>query len=162
LYIEDVQSGNNNEVITRKNRKKILTFACNSVIIPLCLPAGEGFAENRTNRTSRPSQIYSLMNGASSMMNYQYAIRYTLYAPRFTLHASRSARTSAHKKTFLCKTNPISPDFAPKTRILPKNKPNSNPIQTQSKPIQTQTNPIQTQFKTGIAQRFHPNNQYLS
>jgi hypothetical protein len=37
--------------------------------------------------------------------------------------------------------------------ISPKNKPNSNPIQTQSKPIsaqkrgyQSQTNPIQTQF----------------
>jgi len=51
--------------------------------------------------------------------------------------ATRSARTSAHKKTFLCKTNPIFPDFAPKTRILPKNKPNSNPIkanQSQFKP----------------------------
>ena len=41
------------------------------------------------------------------------------------------------------------PIFQPKTTIPPKNKPNSNPIQSQSKPIlaqklggQTQTNPI--------------------
>ena len=128
------------------------------------------------------------MNGASSMMNYQYAIRCTLYAIfsifhavsctlnaiffhairctlyaiffhaiRYTLHASRSVRTSAHKKTFLCKTNPISPDFAPKMAIWKKNKPkqsqfkaNSNPIRTQSNPKQTQSNPIfYTFFPTG-------------
>jgi len=35
---------------------------------------------------------------------------------------------SAHKKNQLCKTNPISPDFASKTAIWKKNKPNSNPI----------------------------------
>ncbi len=40
LYIEDVQSGNNNEVITRKNRKKLLTFVWNCVKIPACLPVG--------------------------------------------------------------------------------------------------------------------------
>ncbi len=49
-------------------------------------------AENRTNRTSRPSQIYSLMNGASSMMNYQYAIRYTLYASRSALRQDQRAQ----------------------------------------------------------------------
>ena len=34
----------------------------------------------------------------------------------------------AHKKNQLCKTNPISLDFASKSRILPKNKPKTNPI----------------------------------
>jgi hypothetical protein len=52
-------------------------------------------------------------------------------------------------RPFLCKTNPIFRYFSLKTKISPKNKPNSNPIQTQSKPIltqksgyQSQTNPI--------------------
>ena len=63
------------------------------------------------------------------------------------LPATRSARTSAHKKTFLCKTNPISPDFAPKTAIWKKNKPNSKPIQSQSNPIQTQFQPTCTENK---------------
>jgi len=77
----------------------------------------------------------------------RYEMRYLRYDSRDTRYAPRSARTSAHKKTFLCKTNPISPDFAPKTRILPKNKPNSKPIQSQSNPIKPKTNPIKPNFK---------------
>jgi len=52
---------------------------------------------------------------------------------------------------FLCKTKPIYAIFGPKTAIVRKNKPNSNPKQTQSKPIQSQfkanSKPIQTQNK---------------
>jgi len=54
----------------------------------------------------------------------------------------------------LCKTNPIFRYFSLIMKVSLKNKPNSNPIQTQSKPIlsqksgwQIQTNPIQTQLK---------------
>jgi hypothetical protein len=36
--------------------------------------------------------------------------------------------------------------------LRPKNKANSNPIQTQFKPKQTQFNPIQTQFKANLSQ----------
>ena len=48
----------------------------------------------------------------------------------------------------LCKTNPILCVFHPKTPISPKNKPNSNPIQSQFNPKQTQFNPIQSQKQT--------------
>jgi hypothetical protein len=39
------------------------------------------------------------------------------------------------KSTFFYKTNPIFPIIRLKIKIIPKNKPNTNPIQTQSKPI---------------------------
>jgi len=83
------------------------------------------------------------MNGASSMMNYQYAIRYTLYAPRFTLH--QDART---KKPFYAKQTQFPPILRQKRlfgRKTNPNKPNSKPIKPNSDPIQTQSNPIQTQ-----------------
>jgi hypothetical protein len=46
---------------------------------------------------------------------------------------------------FLCKTNPIFLDFNKKTMMSPKNKPNSNPIQTQftKRPKMMQTQYLQ-------------------
>jgi hypothetical protein len=44
-------------------------------------------------------------------------------------------RVPSTNPTFLCKTNPILCVFNPKTTISLKNKPNSNPIQTQMNPI---------------------------
>jgi len=43
---------------------------------------------------------------------------------------------------FLCKTKPIFCVISPKTPISRKNKPNSNPIQSQFNPKQTQFKPI--------------------
>jgi len=40
-------------------------------------------------------------------------------------------------------------------RRLVKNKPNSNPIQTQSNPIQTQFKPNQTQFQGSVKNSSH-------
>ena len=67
-----------------------------------------------------------------------------------------SSREHSTNPTFLCKTNPIFPLFSPKTMIKPKNKPNSNPTQSQfwpknkgAKPIQSQTNPIQNLSSIG-------------
>jgi len=69
----------------------------------------------------------------------------------FCLRLSTIVERSLQIHPFLYKTNPIFLYFSPKTKISPKNKPNSNPIQSQSKPIfaqnqgwQTQTNPIFT------------------
>ena len=44
------------------------------------------------------------------------------------------------------------PIFQPKTTIPPKNKPNSNPIQSQSKPILAQKSGGQSQFKPNQTQ----------
>jgi len=142
-------------------------------------PTGEGFAENRTNRTSRPSQIYSLMNGASSMMNYQYAIRYTLHAVRFALYASRSASIERAQKNLFMQNKPNFPRFCAKNGYLGEKQTQSNPIQSQFKPnlkkaemkltsLKTKdyekndifsvpqnkanSNPIQTQFQTRFAE----------
>ncbi|GAG56284.1 unnamed protein product [marine sediment metagenome] len=42
----------------------------------------------------------------------------------------------------------LTTDYENKSNwTLGENKPNTNPIQTQSKPIKAKTNPIQTQFK---------------
>ena len=57
----------------------------------------------------------------------------------------------------LCKTNPIFPHFSTKNNdFTKKNKPNSNPIQSQTNPIlaqksggQTQTKPIQNLSSIG-------------
>ncbi len=80
----------------------------------------------------------------SSLLTNEYPVSSIQYRlSRRSLWRSREYRS--HKKTFLCKTNPIYPDFAPKTRILPKNKANSNPIKANSNPIQSQFKPNQTQ-----------------
>jgi hypothetical protein len=57
---------------------------------------------------------------------------------------------------FLCKTNPIFLIFSLKIKISPKNKPNSNPIQTQSKPILAQYQGWQSQFKAKQTQFLTP------
>jgi len=76
--------------------------------------------------------------------------------------------------SFLCKTNPILPIFRLETTISRKNKPNSNPIQSQFNPKQTQFKPIskpkQTQFKPNLSKgqkwfgllEFSPNTVKLS
>jgi hypothetical protein len=50
-------------------------------------------------------------------------------------------------RPFLCKTNPIFRIFRLKSMISLKNKPNSNPIQTQTKPFLGQYRGWQSQFK---------------
>jgi len=53
--------------------------------------------------------------------------------------ASSSLRPKQHTftqtRTKICKTNPIYPLFRPKTTMMIKNEPNSNPIRTQFVPI---------------------------
>jgi hypothetical protein len=56
-------------------------------------------------------------------------------------------RESSTNPPFLCKTNPISPIFHLETKIMPKNKAKTNPIQTQFNPKQSQFKPKQSQFK---------------
>jgi len=89
--------------------------------------------------------------GQYSICNIQYSIRkwlrFTRYEIRDTLRASRRR---AHKKTFLCKTNPISPDFAPKTAVWKKNKPNQSQFKPNSNPIQSQSNPISETPKMNV------------
>jgi hypothetical protein len=53
------------------------------------------------------------------------------------LSAERYSRERAHKMYFLCKANPISPCFGPKTAIPPKSKPNPNPIKPNFQPTRT-------------------------
>jgi len=51
---------------------------------------------------------------------------------------------------------PNFPHFSPKNDDFTKNKPNSNPIQTQFNPIQSQLKPKQTQFKANQTQFSSP------
>ena len=78
-------------------------------------------------------------------MNRRLSKRSTLPAIRcFLLYNCREHSTN---HPFLCKTKPNLLLFSLKTMISRKNKPNSNPIQSQFNPKQTQLKPIQTQFK---------------
>jgi hypothetical protein len=67
------------------------------------------------------------------MQNTSYPTPYTLFPSRCTLYAERWALSTSVERTlqirpFLCKTNPIFSVFRRKMKIMPKNKPNSNPI----------------------------------
>ena len=70
----------------------------------------------------------------------------TRYGFGEVLYSSRECSTN---QTFYAKQTQFFRVFHPKTTISPKNKANSNPIQTQSKPILAQklggAKPIQTQ-----------------
>jgi len=76
------------------------------------------------------------MNGASSMMNYQYAIRYTLYA-------SRSVRTIAQKNLFM-QNKPNFPRFCAKNGYLEEKQSQFKANQTQFK---ANSNPIKPNLK---------------
>jgi hypothetical protein len=74
------------------------------------------------------------------------------FSPLFTNFPTTNVEKPLQIRPFLCKTNPIFRIFRLKSMISLKNKPNSNPIQTQTKPIlsryglyQSQTKPKQTQ-----------------
>ena len=70
------------------------------------------------------------------------------------IHSLKAIRKNSYEIfSFLCKTNPILSVFRPKTLISQKNKPNSNPIQSQFNPKQTQFKPKQTQFKPNFLLR---------
>jgi hypothetical protein len=75
------------------------------------------------------------------------------FSPLFTNFPTTNVEKPLQIRPFLCKTNPIFRIFRLKSMISLKNKPNSNPIQTQTKPIlsqnglyQSQTKPKQTQY----------------
>ena len=85
------------------------------------------------------------MNGASSMMNYQYAIRYTL-------HASRSDRASA-QKYLIMQNKPNLPRFYAKNEDFAQKQSQTNPIQTQFKANSKPIKPNQTQFPKGQNER---------
>jgi len=68
--------------------------------------------------------IYPLFRACTVLFAITWRCLCTCKAP---LQLSRKL----YKSAFLCKTNPILPVFWPKNAILPKNKPNSNPIQSQ-------------------------------
>jgi len=96
------------------------------------------------------------MNGASSMMNYQYAIRSTL------------RKDQRAQKNLFMQNKPNFPRFCAKNGYLGEKQTQSNPIQSQFKANQTQfytiyaeNKPKQTQFQTSPAQRFNKiiNNQ---
>ena len=74
------------------------------------------------------------------------------------LYSSRECSTN---QTFYAKQTQFSHIFHPKTKISPKNKPNSKPIQSQSKPKLTQkqasimkTNPIKPNFRKAKTNAF--------
>jgi len=56
----------------------------------------------------------------------------------------------------IMQNKPNLPHFSPENDDLRKNKPNSNPIQTQFKPIQTQFKPIQSQNKPNSERNASP------
>ena len=96
---------------------------------------------NMTNK----SLTYQPHLALHEMLDARYGFGVSLY----------NSRECSTNQLFLCKTNPIFTIFHTKTMIKPKNKPNSNPIQTQTKPIlaqksggQSQFKPKQTQFQT--------------
>ena len=101
------------------------------------------------------SEIWNLRYEILRVYEHQSSIIFCHLSSVFSLlpgDALYICRESSTNQPFFCKTNPISPIFRLKMKILLKNKANTNPIQTQSKPIlgqfqgwQTQTNPIQSQ-----------------
>jgi len=93
------------------------------------------------------------MNGASSMMNYQYDSRYTLYAIFSILHAVRFTLNAIF---FHAIRSTLRQDQRAQKNLFMQNKPNSPRFCAKNEDFaqkQTQTNPIQTQFPKGQNER---------
>ena len=106
-------------------------------------------------RPSHPSGLISSVHPELSL-----PVRRNFPVPR---SLGEGGSEDARKNTFLCKTNPIFPVSIPKTTIMAKNKPNSNPKQTQKSAhkVPTKINDSQNLQPVDTMNSTHPKHSAL-